>query len=350
MIRPSLLANNRYPYAISENGKTIFIEEINEENRHNTRYFCFGCGSEVFPVLCKKRRQHFRHSKNSQCDPNRYLHEFAKSQIKSKFDIGEHFIVKYRAKTQCKELENCSFYQKYHWKECKNDGIYEIDLKKHYDRCELEKEYYRKTQEGEKRFIADLQLTNSNNEKQRPVNIEIWVTHECTEDKKQNGGKIIEIKIENEKDVFRPIIENSDSEKPIFFHNFERDVKNIKPNRLFKHITLSAQDNRIVIDEMVCGDLLSTETLQNDLIIYYSNNTVSDNELKIFYLASLAKKGIVNYDELCSYVKYNWNHTHNYCRFYDGKKCPCSHYELDPIKAARILNRRWDFIIIKNIE
>lgn len=348
MINPSQLANNKYPYAISENGKTIYIQEINEENRHNTRYFCFGCGSEVFPVLCKKRRQHFRHSKNSQCDPNRYLHEFAKSQIKSKFDTGEHFIVKYRAKTQCKELENCSLYKNYHWKECKNDGIYEVDLKKHYDRCELEKEYYQKTQEGEKRFIADLQLTNSKNEKQRPVNIEIWVTHECTEDKKRYGGKIIEIKIENEKDAFRPIIENTNSEKPIFFHNFERDVKNLKPNQLFKHITLSANDNRIAIDEMVCDDLLrSTEIAPTDIILH--NNKVSDSELKEFYLASLAKKGVVRWSRLCCYYRYHTNNTF-ICRLPNNQKCPCSHYEFDPIKASRILNKRWDFIIIKNIE
>ena len=75
---------------------------------------------------------------------------------------------------------------------------------------------------------------------------------------------------------------------------------------------------------------------------------VSDNELKEFYLASLAKKGVVSWSRLCCLSQYHLNNT-IICRLPNNQKCPCSHYELNPIKAARILNRRWDFIIIKNI-
>ena len=184
--------NYTYPYAINEDGKPVHIEEITKENRHDCHYHCYGCGSELFPVLGDIREHHFRHGKGSTCDPNKYLHEFAKAEIKKKFDMSDSFVVRYQAHQKCKKADKCDFHKQYHWSECECDGLYAVDLKQFYDTCTSEKGYYQELPDGNKRYVADLFLSHSQKPENKQVCIEVWVTHECTEEKKQNGGRIIE--------------------------------------------------------------------------------------------------------------------------------------------------------------
>ena len=108
--------------------------------------------------------------------------------------------------------------------------MFSVDLKNNYDTCEEEAGY--------KGFRADLKLTHSEYPEREPIFLEIFVTHECKPDKIESGIKIIEIKIDSEIDVLRPIIENEGSMveskpytpynvktiPPIRFYNFERNV------------------------------------------------------------------------------------------------------------------------------
>ena len=76
-----LTTPHKYPFAINDDGKPIFIDDVTQENRRHTHYHCYGCGAELFPVLGGARKHHFRHEKDAICDPNKYLHEYVQYQI-----------------------------------------------------------------------------------------------------------------------------------------------------------------------------------------------------------------------------------------------------------------------------
>ena len=171
----------KYPYAKTDDDELICIESINKDNRNDHHYYCYGCGKELVPVLGNIREHHFRHKEKSvNCDRNKYLHEFAKNKIKERFETSEHFYVKYNAKRKCKKKDECKL-SKLNWEECYADGLYKIDLKEFYDTCTLEKCY--SVENADERYIADLLLTDSKDQSRKPIGIEIWVTHECSEEK-----------------------------------------------------------------------------------------------------------------------------------------------------------------------
>lgn len=278
-----------YPFAINEDGKPINIEEITKEKRHEHHYHCYGCGAELIPVLGECRKHHFRHDPGKTCNPDKYLHEYAKAAIKKKFDESEHFVVKYHAHQKCRKADECNFYSRYHWPECEYDGLYAIDLKRFYDTCETEKEYYYNSTNSEKRFVADLILTHSQKKDREPVYIEIWVTHECTDEKKQNGGKIIEIKISEESDVLREIIESDDENLPIRFFNFEKN--NVPGTKRRGLMLIKYLRGKIVQKNIDCSKLIHfNQNTENEIIT--DSTDISNDFLRLFYAAILNNQGI----------------------------------------------------------
>lgn len=242
----------KYPYAKTDDDELICIKSINKDNRNDYHYYCYGCGKELVPVLGNIREHHFRHKEKSvNCDRNKYLHEFAKNKIKERFETSEHFYVWYNAKRKCKKKDECEL-SKHNWEECYADGLYKIDLKEFYDTCTLEKCY--SIENDDERYIADLLLTNSKDQSRKPIGIEIWVTHECSEEKKQSKkNRIIEIKIEKESDALREIIEKVENELPIRFFNFKRYVL-LDPSKKLYHCKIDANNN-VVKDELLCSEM-----------------------------------------------------------------------------------------------
>lgn len=332
-----------YPYAINEEGKPVHIEEITKENRHDCLYHCYGCGAELIPVLGNIKEHHSRHKPNSSCDPNKYLHEFAKAKIKKKFDENDSFVVKYQAHQKCKIADNCIFHKQYHWPECESKGLYAVDLKHFYDTCTSEKGYYLELPDGKKRYIADLFLSHSQKPKKEQVCIEVWVTHECTEDKKQNGGRIIEIKIAKESDAFREIVESDDANLPIRFFNFNRDVS-INPNRTFKHVKIMNGLRRkvVVTDETLCSEGLQYDTKgENEIII--STTDVKLDSLELFYAAICNKKSIpFSHLQLCEHggVSRRQKQYVFTCKFltHSNPQCPCESFKYSPEKGDNVIN------------
>lgn len=337
--------NYTYPYAINEDGKPVHIEEITKENRHDCHYHCYGCGAELFPVLGDIREHHFRHEKGSTCDPNKYLHEFAKAEIKKKFDESDSFVVKYQAHQKCKKADKCDFYKQYHWPECEREGLYAVDLKQFYDTCTSEKGYYQELPDGKKRYVADLFLSHSQKPENKQVCIEIWVTHECTEEKKQNGGKIIEIKIAKESDVFRDIIESDDEDLPIRFFKFNKSNVPINKNRTFKHVKImnGLKGNVIVTDETPCSDgLLFDPKGENEIII--STTDVDIDSLELLYAAKCNKKSITyQHPQLCEHGSVSRKQKQYVltCPFLtrSNLQCPCKSFKYSPEKGDNIINR-----------
>lgn len=220
-----------YHNAFNEAGDIVEIKNITHVNRSSMQFFCIGCEGEMEAVLGKVKQHHFRHKSIGNCNPETYLHRLAKRIIKHKFDTQPDFYVKYYAQNECTKYAQCELREEYSWYDCSSVALKAINLKEYYDTCEEEKNY--------KGFRADLLLTHSQYPDRKPVFLEVVVSNECSPEKINSKIRIIEIKIHNETDAFRQIVENEgefipeinnlDTANtlipPIRFFNFKRKNK-----------------------------------------------------------------------------------------------------------------------------
>ena len=336
---------HKYPFAINDDGKPVYIGEITQENRRHTHYHCYGCGAELYPVLCTKKQSHFRHEADAICDPDKYLHEYAKAEIKRRFDESETFIVQYDAWRECRKAYECEIYSKCKLGRCEEHGMYQVDLKQFYDTCTAEKGYYKDIIGGRKKYIADLILTNSQNPELPPTCIEVWVTHECTEEKKRYGGHIIEIKIQSEADAKRPIIESDNIDKPIHFYNFRRYIQK-EPVYTFKHFKI--KDGEITTETSTCSDGIQyDENARRELIL--SDATILQKDQVLLYSIYLNQTGKeARNPYICSrgkIVKMSHGKEGLRCSFYRNQEgCPCNYFSYSKSKGDEILKRQFRFI------
>lgn len=191
------MSDIKYQFASLPSGETVSIETVSEECR-GTEYRCLGCGRPMSFVLQKKHadwQNYFRHKEGGlSCHPNRYLHKLAEIKIKERFDD--------RTKPFCVEIEKivtCSLEcEAGRTEKCQQIKTSEIDLHLWYDTCTPEQRVSPVVCGSSQYYVADLKLTHSEHPKREPVIIEVWVTHENTEEKRASGLKIIEVRIPNE--------------------------------------------------------------------------------------------------------------------------------------------------------
>lgn len=202
-----------YSYAL-KNDELINVEKATK----GEVYLCPHCGAVMIPKQGTKRRWHFAHKGDTgSCSYESYLHKLAKRRIKECFLSAEHFEILLLSNAICScpecpvgKSEKCRFPR-------------HIDLKEYYDCCEEEVTV--------DEYRADLRLTHSSKIERVPVLIEIRVSHECTEEKKKSGHKIIEVGIDSEEDIDR-IVRTATISAKIYgessssLHN-SKDVKNI---------------------------------------------------------------------------------------------------------------------------
>ncbi len=196
------MAAIKYKYALNEQGRVVSIRQAFLERNDNHKYFCLGCGSKMIPRLGDVRTWHFAHSGDDvSCSQETYIHKLAKRLIKDKFERESSFEVGYYKEKKCSDIQSCPFAKS---EECKAYELETFDLKKYYDTCDEEKQI------GE--YVADLLFTLSSKPERDPILIEIFVSHECTQQKKKSGHRIIEIHLKTEEDILKllsaPIVEN----------------------------------------------------------------------------------------------------------------------------------------------
>lgn len=211
--------------------RIVHIDEVTKENKSN-HYYCIGCGGEMSAVLGNKREHHFRH-KEAHCSWESYLHKLGKLRLKQLFDTQESFKIKYIAEYHCEKAVDCKLA---YVNKCNIFDFNEVDLKRYYDTCEEEVTY--------KGFRADLMLSSKEHPERKPIFLEISVTHDCEPQKRASGIRIIELKITNENDVWRPLKEDYHFLKreleeqhpyqernlpPIRFYNFKRYLEKLTP-------------------------------------------------------------------------------------------------------------------------
>lgn len=180
-----------FRYAQTDKGAIIHISKVNESNRHN-KYYCISCGCELEPALGFKNAHYFRHKTNA-CSYESYLHKLAKKMLKLKFDTSDKFEIVTQQHKTCEKLHCCIFGIE---SECSIQEEKTYDLKKNglYDLCQEEQSVL------DGRFVADLLITDTG-KTQKPVLIEIYVTHKSTEEKRNSKLPIIEIQIGNENQI-----------------------------------------------------------------------------------------------------------------------------------------------------
>ena len=290
--------------ALSESGIPVFIDDITKENKKETTFKCMGCGKRLFPVLGKKREHHFRHEEGAECsDYNRYLHEYAKAELKRRFDEAETFIIEYNAHFQCVKFESCQVRLNHKWMLCSYD---------------------------------------STDGKLPPTILEVWVNHECTEQKRSSGARIIEIKIEKEEDARREIKETVEGdEKPILFYGFNRDIKT-NPRYFFHHLKVmpGVYSKVVVMTKSSCGEKVEFDKDVNcsyEIIVSNSSNGSLNPQLCEKTLACFLPDYRVGM--LCSHKMkiMRRGNTFTTCRI-GCTYCPCDKYTLNTEEKNKILN------------
>lgn len=201
-----MIASVKYHWALNENGETVHIPDVNEENRRNNKYFCPSCNCSMIPAIGKIRQPYFRHQANgNHCSYESYLHELAKKRLKEEFNHRDNFLIEVDAINKCDKYGDCllrkskcdsnslSSHEDIDLIDCLPEYKKILDLKQLYDVCEIEK--------GDQNFIADVKLSNSKDPNAVPFFFEVYVTHMCEQKKLDSGIPIIEFHIEREEDL-----------------------------------------------------------------------------------------------------------------------------------------------------
>lgn len=177
-----------YEYAKNEQDVFTHIDNAIKGNH----YSCIVCGEPLIIKEGSKKRKHFAHKSNSKCDGESYIHKIWKKRIKDRFYSNVPFCIKYVVGTPCKDVTTCLIKKKLSDLKCNKYYVKEVDLKQEFDTCEEEVEY--------KGFVGDIVLTDSKRPEKEPLFIEIDYTHPCDEEKIASGIKIIEFKVENDRE------------------------------------------------------------------------------------------------------------------------------------------------------
>lgn len=184
----------QYGFALQDESELIVdIDSLTRDSSAGHKYFCPQCHSEMYPTFGPKQEHHFRHN-GTQCQHGSYLHAVAEHLFQTEYlkclEAEEPFILELHSRVSCDR--NCT--------EKKNrictsfHNTITVDLTKIYRTVKLETNV--DVEDGRFRR-PDILLTSDSGEQ---LWIEIWVKHETSEEKR-NDGHIIELKITSEKDL-----------------------------------------------------------------------------------------------------------------------------------------------------
>lgn len=193
-------------FALDASDNIVDIKNVD----NNQRYFCPHCHGEMIAKRGDIRQWHFAH-KTDKCSYDKYLHSIAEIMIMNWFNKKETIILSMDNFEKCNKYDSCIFYDA---SNCEGTKRTQFDLKKYYSKCILEHRY-----EG---FIADL-YCECNTNPASPIFIEIFVTHECSQEKKNSNIRIIELFIQSEEDIL-DIVNSSNlvESDMVRLYNFQR--------------------------------------------------------------------------------------------------------------------------------
>ena len=191
----------QYPFAYDEESRLIDILTIDIEHRYDHTYLCPECGQEMRPRLGKKQAHCFYHFRCEACESESYVHRVGKELLYKRFyDPGRPFLIEFNQDVRCDQWSTCQVREK---QSTVCDTLLQpkrIDLKDWYDTAEIEKEI---DVEGAGTFRADVMLYSKANSKRAPFFLEVCYKHPCSEEKKASGIKILELKVNDVRELSR---------------------------------------------------------------------------------------------------------------------------------------------------
>lgn len=182
-----------YGYALLDDTKhTVSIDDIDRPFTRLHKFYCPHCHNEMYATFGEVQLPHFRHN-GDKCQHSKYLHDLAEHVFYEEYskclDNGWPFFLELRIPRSC----NGACVLKKH-ADCKEHYLQKtVDLTKEYTLISLETRV-----DFDERYRRPDILLESIDGKQ--LWVEIWVSHETEEDKRKDG-RIIEIKIETERDL-----------------------------------------------------------------------------------------------------------------------------------------------------
>ena len=320
-----MVNNIKYHYALDEQGQTVSIDNVSNEDKSLHTYQCISCNAAMIPRMGKVRKWHFAHKGTEEhCNPETYLHRLAKRLVREKFYNSKSFKISYYQDVECSLFQTCTFAEK---GECHCELLKTYDLKKYYDTC--------KEEQPIDNYIADILLTNSKIPSIKPTLIEIQVSHECEIEKKNSGLHIIELRIKDETEISdllkAPLKENPYADRDVDnigfakFYGFNGKCKEKEPidardiNRF--HLFYSG---KAFVNSTHCN--LSSKKINKASIfeVCFDDNDI-DETLAYYYGYLLAiQNGIIT--KSCCFCKYyidgfevGKGENSTFCRIY--KKC-----------------------------
>ncbi|MBR6492195.1 MAG: hypothetical protein IKT02_07715 [Bacteroidales bacterium] len=340
----------KYSYCLNENNELVHISSVSVENRHSHTYHCLECGQPLIAKIGKIKVPHFAHAAGTACDGESYLHKLAKRRIFDKFMSSDSFPITFVRDVPCQDSDHCLY--------CERDYCFERDVSIPsnlrtwkgnvvYDTCREEVSI------GD--FRPDLLLTCSTKPDREPAFIEVYKTHESTQEKRMSGYKMIETKkIEDEADI-DAIIENGFVEgKNCQLFNFHPKLPDIKKKDMpIDRFILFRNGAAIIhraVDYVVMCDKLNKRVDPNSVRelnmrggIDIWGSLAANKQLDSYQtgLVYLLKKGLVIKNcILCKFYRFNDFHNSYICILYKslGAQSPkprqsmantCPRYELN---------------------
>lgn len=222
-------------YALNPEGQAVDVRTIREKGS----YICPACHDAMIPKMGKIREWHFAH-KTQVCSYESYLHSLAKIRIAQWFNESPSILLDLEAFKICADYGNCAFYYPL---KCERPTRVQHDLKKFYPECAIEQPYGG--------FIPDILCPHPKS----PLFLEVFVSHECTEEKKRSGQRIIEFNVSSEEDidriVYSPIIRESEKVKFYGFRQNQIFCGGFK-RRLFKYVLYRSGKSFVVQENVDC--------------------------------------------------------------------------------------------------
>lgn len=209
-------------YAASKNGVLYHINEAHD--KHIEDLYCPYCNRKMIMKCGTVRKWHFSHKPvlneyYPRCTDETYLHACVKLKIKEWFESNTVINLEISQNIQCR------FYKVCKWCEtdsvnCNFTGCKRYNIKDRLTACKVEKNQII----NDDVFRPDLIFYNPENPKEN-IFIEIKVSHECTQKKKDSSARIIEFEIKSEEDIENIIKGNCLREGPgITFYGFPCEI------------------------------------------------------------------------------------------------------------------------------
>ena len=263
----------QYPYAFDEDNNLVYIEDIDKDHRHDHTYHCPDCGHPMLPRLGEKNAKHFYHSDNHSCNKESYIHSVAKRILANRFnDRTQPFKIKLWNSFFCKEQDSCKWFDQQFCEYCRMD---EYNLHEKYDLPAREEVWLKNG--PQEVFRPDVVLESSSS-KHKPIYLEVYHKHKCSDKKLQSGNHIIEIRVKDFTELVSLQTLALEQSERVNFQNF-KDIK-MGPVWFQKNAKGIARDNDLPLDSVlpVCFRSREGQREFQDLwrvILYSSGKTYS---------------------------------------------------------------------------